>query len=59
MVRRLARLLRREDGGIAHYVAEAVLLVGVVLAGILIISATRELGNFMAQTIFKVVSWAK
>ncbi len=59
MREKLARFLRREQGGIAVYVAEAVLLVAVVVAGILVIAATKELGNFMSTTVQKVIAWAK
>lgn len=59
MPQQIRQRLRKEEGGIALYVAEAVLLVAVVVAGILVIAATKELGNFMASTIYKVISWAK
>lgn len=56
-MRTWVRRLGRQDGGIALYVAEAMLLVAVFLAGVVIISATTQLGEFFRSIISRVVNW--
>lgn len=56
MLRTLARFLRREDGGVATYVAQAVMILAVLSIAMLIIAATSNLGHFISDRIFEFLS---
>jgi predicted DCC family thiol-disulfide oxidoreductase YuxK len=51
MCKRFLGLLRREEGGIATYVAQAVLVLAVLSVGVLIIAATSNVGTFISDRI--------
>jgi hypothetical protein len=51
MWRKVLGILRREEGGISTYVAQAVMVLAVLGVAILIISTTNELGEFVVSRI--------
>ncbi|HYG56719.1 MAG TPA: hypothetical protein VD902_01435 [Symbiobacteriaceae bacterium] len=51
MMKRLTGLLRSEAGGIATYVAQAVMVLAVLSVSILIIASTNSLGRFLVERI--------
>lgn len=58
MLKGLAKLLKREDGGIATYVAQAVMILAVLSVAFLIIAATSNLGRFVVDRIYNFMSHA-
>lgn len=56
MVRRLAKLLRSEKGGIATYVAQAVMILAVLGVAMLVIGATSSLGRFIVERVYSFMS---
>ena len=51
MIAKLIGFLRRNRGGIATYVAQAVLVVAVLSAAVLIVAATNNLGRYMIDRV--------
>lgn len=58
MVRRLAELVRNEKGGIATYVAQAVMILAVLSVAMLVIAATSNLGRFIVDRVYNFMSHA-
>lgn len=58
MRRELMRLLRREEGGVATYVAQAVMVLAVLSVAFLIIAATSNLGRFLVDRIYNFMTHA-
>jgi len=58
MIRRLTRHLGREDGGIATYVAQAVMILAVLGVAFLVIAASSNLGRFVVDRIYNFMSHA-
>lgn len=58
MIRKLARRLDREDGGIATYVAQAVMILAVLSVAFLIIAASSNLGRFVVDRIYNFMTHA-
>ena len=58
MLRRFAPLLRREDGGVATYVAQAVMVLAVLGVAFLVIAATSNLGRFVVDRIYNFMTHA-
>lgn len=58
MLRRVALQLRREDGGVATYVAQAVMVVAVLGVAFLVMAATSNLGRFMVDRIYNFMTHA-
>ena len=56
MVRRLTEQLRGEKGGIATYVAQAVMILAVLSVALLIIGATTSLGKFIVDRVYNFMS---
>ena len=54
----LVRFLRQEHGGIATYVAQAVMVLAVLGVSVLIIAATSNLGRFMVDRIYSFMAGA-
>lgn len=55
LLNKVTRLLRREEGGIATYVASAVMVLAVLGIAFLIIAATNNLGKFMTDRIYNFI----
>lgn len=58
MLRRVAKFLRREKGGIATYVAQSVMILAVLAVAFLVIAATNNLGRFIIDRIQNFMSHA-
>jgi hypothetical protein len=58
MMKQMVQLLRREEGGIATYVANAVMVLAVLGVAVAILAATSNLGKFMGDRIFQFISSA-
>lgn len=54
----MLRRLRSERGGIATYVANAVMILAVVSIAFIIIAATTELGTFITDQIYSFMDGA-
>ena len=54
----VSRLLRREEGGIATYVASAVMILSVLGIAFLLVAATNNLGRFMTDRIYNFIQHA-
>jgi hypothetical protein len=59
MLRKLAGFFRREEGGIATYVAQAVMILAVMSIAFVIIAATSNLGKFISDRIFEFLASMK
>jgi hypothetical protein len=49
MVRKILGFLLRQEGGIATYVAQAVMILAVLSVGAMIIGATTSVGTFISD----------
>ena len=58
MVRRLVELMRSEKGGIATYVAQAVMILAVLSVAMLVIAATSNLGRFIVDRVYNFMTHA-
>ncbi len=58
MSRRYAELLRREDGGVATYVAQAVMVLSVLGVAFLVIAASSNLGRFIVDRVYNFMTHA-
>ncbi|HWI63700.1 MAG TPA: hypothetical protein VNT75_17840 [Symbiobacteriaceae bacterium] len=58
MVRRLVGLMRSEKGGIATYVAQAVMILAVLSVAMLVIAATSNLGRFIVDRVYNFMTHA-
>lgn len=58
MLRRFAELLRRDDGGIATYVAQAVMVVSVLGVALLVIAMSSNLGRFIVDRVYSFMTHA-
>lgn len=56
MLRKLRLALRPDEGGIATYVAQAVMILAVLAAAVLIVAATSNLGRFIVDRIYNFIS---
>ncbi|MGE5673468.1 MAG: hypothetical protein ACM3XM_06225 [Mycobacterium leprae] len=55
MFRRLVLFLRANEGGIATYVAQAVMILAVLSVAFLIVGATSNLGHFLVERIYDFI----
>lgn len=58
MVRRFTSMLHREEGGIATYVASAVMIMAVLGVAFLVIAASSNLGRFIVDRIYNFMTHA-
>jgi hypothetical protein len=58
MVQRFTSMLRREEGGIATYVASAVMIMAVLGVAFLIIAASSNMGRFIVDRIYNFMTHA-
>lgn len=58
MMRRVALWLRREDGGVSTYVAQAVMVMAVLGVAFLLIAASSNLGRFIVDRIYNFMTHA-
>lgn len=57
-MRKLAERFRSEKGGIATYVAQAVMILAVLSVAMLVIAATSNLGKFVVDRVYNFMSHA-
>lgn len=58
MVRRCNELMRNDKGGIATYVAQAVMILAVLSVAMLIIAATSSLGKNIVDRVYHFMTHA-